>query len=82
VCHHPDLYQAYIPGVVAGNTLEIVSEPHSESVTVVSRVEGQGPFLLTVNKALLCDLAWALLKHLEPPHIQDELIKLERKANW
>lgn len=81
VCHHPDQWQAYIPGMVPGNTIELVTDTHSESVTIFGKVDGQTQSRLSVNKALLCDLAWAILKHLEVPHIQDELVKLERKAN-
>lgn len=84
VCHDPNKWRAYIPILCDSSlSLEVEDQHPQDSYTAVILPDKEGkPVAKWVEKALLCDLAWAILKQFEVPHIQDELLRLERKANY
>lgn len=81
VCHDPNKWQAYIPGGAEGNQLQITDTP-GNTAWVEMLLPGSYYIPMEFNKALLCDLAWAILKQYEVPHIQEDLQKLQHKAGW
>lgn len=84
VCHDPRKWSAHIPRLhTKGEWLEVVDKASNESRVAICVPGTDGEEVTTwVEKAHLCDLAWAILKQFEVPHIQEELVKLERKANY
>lgn len=81
VCHDPDKWQAWIPGNPKDNELRVTDYPNSEYATVEVSVLGSWVPVM-VSKALLCDLAWEILRKYERPHVQDDITKIQRKAGW
>lgn len=83
VCYDPKRWQAYIPAAhMQGQRFEVDDKfPNQSRAGLVIQEAYEEPAIIWVEKALLCDLAWAILKQFEVPHIQDELEKLQRKAN-
>jgi hypothetical protein len=84
VCHDPNKWQAYIPASGGRFELNLTDYPQSEDMMLAIAEVGNAANTMpvTVSKALMCDLAWAILKQYEAPHIQEELQKLQNKAGW
>ncbi|MCA0314206.1 MAG: hypothetical protein LCH63_10260 [Candidatus Melainabacteria bacterium] len=83
VLHHPDKWEAWIPAENGRFEVHLADYPKSENAMLSIEEIGNPSNALPVvaNKALLCDFAWAILRQFEVPTIQEELTKLERKAN-
>lgn len=84
VCHDPTAWWARIPGKSEGAYIYVRDRTYKQEAYLSIEPNGDPSESISalVSKALLCDFAWAILKKFEVPHIQEELIKLERKANW
>lgn len=85
VCHDPNDWWARIPtGDKYGAWVYVRDCVDCSDAYLSIELNGDLSETVTahVNKALLCDLAWAILKKYEVPHIQEELQKLQYKAGW